>query len=143
VTPLNRRGRALELLEEAAGCLDAAEKILATSIPKVATSQAYYAMFNAASALLAARDIHRRRHGGVTAASGEQFAREGEVWRRLHASFVKAFEERMACDYKAGHRQSRARAEPAVERAREFLDAARERLKIELDGIGGGAEPSK
>ncbi len=136
MTPRNRRDYARELLERAAESMRSAEKTLAIEEFKVAASQSYYAMFHPASALLAARDIHRHRHGGVIAAFGEQFAREGEDWQRLHAVFKKAFGVRTDCDYKRAYRQSREGAEAAVERAREFLQAADERLKVELEKLG-------
>ncbi len=135
MTPRNRRDYAAELISRAAESMRAAKKNLAMDEFKVAVSQSYYAMFHATSALLAVRDIHRSKHAGVIAAFGQRFSRTGDMEPRFHGMLQKAYEMRQVCDYKAAYRQSREGAEAAVRRALEFLAAAEERLKVELEGL--------
>ncbi len=101
-----------------------------------ASSRAYYAMFYAASALLAARDVHRQRHRGVVSALGKEFVKNGSLDPEFGRIMNEAFETRLACDYKVGFRQSEGDARALVEQARAFLAACEERLKVELDALG-------
>jgi uncharacterized protein (UPF0332 family) len=100
-----------------------------------ATSRAYYAMFNAAIALLGARGIFRSKHSGVVSAFGERFAKTGDMDRELGSVFKKAFDRRLGCDYDEEHEETREMAEAALADARRFLAAAEERLKVELEGL--------
>lgn len=133
MTPENRRLYCADLMARAAESLETAQETLAIQRPKVAVSQAYYAMFHAASALLAARDIHRHRHGGVKAAFTEQFCKTGDIEPKFGHMLRKAFDMRIDCDYKVRHKQGRSGAEMAVEWARTFLAAVEKRIKAELE----------
>ncbi len=136
MTPRNRHLYCAELMALATESLDAAQKNLDMDLLKVAVSQGYYAMFYAASALLAARDIHRHRHGGVMSAFDEQFCKTADMEPRFGSMLRKAHGMRIDCDYKIVYRQGGSAAGAAVERAREFLQAADERLKVELEKLG-------
>ena len=83
MTPENRHLYCPDQMALAAERLTSAHNNLAMGDFKVAISQSYYAMFHAASALLAARDIHRRRHGGVKAAFIQQFCKTGDIELQL------------------------------------------------------------
>ena len=131
MTPENQRLHCAELMDLASESLGTAQDNLAIPRLRVVVTQSYYAMFYAASALLAARDIHRRRHRGVISAFREHFCKTGVIDTRFGLMLDKAFDMRVDCDYKVGHRQGRAAAEAALERAREFVQTAEERLKTE------------
>ncbi len=143
MTPENRHLYSADLMARAAESLETAQENLAIQRPKVAVSQAYYAMFYTASALLAARDIHRRRHGGVKAAFGQYFCKTGDIEPRFSSMLDKAFDMRIDCDYKVRYKQGRSGAEMVVEWAREFLAVAEERLKVEFEETEGGSGASK
>ena len=139
MTPENRHTYCADVMARASESLDDAQKSLAMDMFKAAVSQSYYAMFHAASALLAARDIQRHTHGGVKAALGQHFCKTGDIEPRFNSMVGKAFDMRIDCDYKVRHKQARSGAEMAVEWAREFLAAAEERLKVELAELKGDA----
>ncbi len=139
MTPENRHSHAESMMTEATSRLSSAEKNLAIEEWAVASTLSYYAMFHAASALLAARDIHRHRHQGVVSAFGKEFARSGDVAPELGRVISRAFETRLSCDYKVGFQQSEKDARAMVEKARAFLAAAEQRLKIEIDALEGRA----
>ena len=64
-------------LDRARKDLEAAESNLERGFYAVSVTRAYYAMFYAASALLASKEITRSKHSAVLAAFGEQFAKPG------------------------------------------------------------------
>ncbi len=66
--------------------LQAAESNLNLGFYHITISRAYYAMFYAASALLASKGITRSRHSGVLSAFGEQFVRTGLIPSRAGSS---------------------------------------------------------
>ncbi len=140
MTPRNRHLYCAEVMARAAESLESAQKSLDIDMLKVAVSQGYYAMFYAASALLAARDIHRRRHKGVISAFGEHFCKTGDIDSRFGSMLDKAFDMRLDCDYKVGHRQGRVAAEAALERGREFVRTAEDGLKKELGRLNQDGE---
>ncbi len=143
MTPANRHLYCADQMARAVESLDDAQKSLTMDMFKAAISQSYYAMFHAASALLAARDIHRRRHGGVKAALGQYFCKTGDIEPRFSSVLDKAFDMRIDCDYKVRYKQGRSGAEMVVEWAREFLAVAEERLKVEFEETEGGSGASK
>ena len=55
-----------------------------------AISEAYYAMFHAAKALLALRGIYPKTHAGVVSQFGLQFVTEGLIEELYAKSLVKA-----------------------------------------------------
>ena len=59
--------------------LQAAKSNLQQSFYGVAITRAYYAMFYAASALLASEGISRSKHSGVHSAFGERFVKGGPI----------------------------------------------------------------
>lgn len=143
MTPANRDLYCADQMARASESLETAQENLGIQRPKVAVSQAYYAMFHAATALLAARDIHRRRHGGVKAALAQYFCKTGDIEPRFSSMLDKAFDMRIDCDYKVRHKQGRSGGEMLVEWAREFLAATEERLKVEFEEIEGGSDAPK
>jgi uncharacterized protein (UPF0332 family) len=64
-------------LERARHDLRATQINLEQGFYGVAVTRAYYAMFYAASALLASKEISRSKHSGVHSAFGEHFVKAG------------------------------------------------------------------
>ncbi len=143
MTPENRHLYCPDQMALATERLTSAQNNLAMGDFKVAISQSYYAMFHAVTALLAARDIHRRRHGGVKAAFIQYFCKTGDIEPRFGTMLDKAFDMRLACDYKVRHKQGRSGAEMVMEWARELLAVAEQRLKVEFEETEGGPGASK
>jgi uncharacterized protein (UPF0332 family) len=119
-------------MREAKRRLASAQNSLSIGEFKVVSSLCYYAMFHAATALLAARGIFRRRHLGLISALSVEFVKTGDMEDKFGAWLRKSYDARTACDYEPEYVETRERAEGWLERTREFLRAAEERLKREL-----------
>lgn len=77
----------------------AAESNIRQGFASVAISRAYYAMFYAASALLASKGMSRSKHSGVHAAFGEQFVKTGLIEPEYARMLINAFDSRLDADY--------------------------------------------
>jgi len=105
--------------------VEVASRLVAQGHIRVAVSRVYYAMFYAATALLAARGLEYSKHGAVIGAFGREFAKTGELPSRYHTWLGNAFELRSAADYEIASRFTQDNANEYVSRARDFIQAAR------------------
>lgn len=87
----------------------------------VATSRAYYAMFYAASALLASKGISRSKHSGVRSAFGEHFVKAGLIETEYAKMLGHAFDTRLDSDYDLTFTAGRALAEEVLHDAQRFV----------------------
>ena len=87
-----------------------------------ASNRVYYAMFYAALALLATRDLSSSRHSGVIALFHENFVKVGAFPRELAHYLGRALEMRSNTDY-------RIMPPPEPAQLREMLDNARSFVK--------------
>lgn len=108
--------------------LEVASGLVARGHIRIAVSRIYYAMFYAATALLAARGLEYSKHGAVIGAFGREFAKTGELPAQYHGWLGNAFELRSAADYEIASRFTHDNAREYVDRAREFIQAAHEYL---------------
>jgi uncharacterized protein (UPF0332 family) len=108
-------------LEYARRDLRAAERNLDLGFPHVVISRAYYAMFYAASALLAAKGISRSKHSGVLSAFGEYFVKAGLIESEYAKMIGRAFDSRLDSDYDVAFMADEATAEDILEDAHCFL----------------------
>lgn len=115
-------------MQKAERAIGAAESLLRDGNPDFSVSRAYYAMFYAAEAMLAATGQRFRKHGGVHAAFGEQFVRTGRVDSKLHRWLLDAFDKRLQSDYGIEAEITVEDAETVIEQAREFVRVARTEL---------------
>jgi uncharacterized protein (UPF0332 family) len=90
-----------------------------------AASRAYYVMFHAARALLAAQGISARTHSGLAAVFAEHFVRPGEVNVELGRWLGQGRRAREVGDYDDFLTIEQDEAAQAVDRAGRFLEAAR------------------
>ncbi len=88
-----------------------------------ALSDAYYAMFHAARAVLAARGLHFAKHSAVLSAFGSQFAKTGLLPAHMHRTLIDAFEARLKATYDYDTQVTQSRAQQAIEQAEEFVAA--------------------
>ncbi len=109
-------------LDAAAEALGDAEASLARGSFRSASSRAYYTMFYCASALLLTKGLAFSRHGNVVAAFGREFAKTSLLDRKFHLYIRQAFDLRQVSDYQITRKISRATAELAVQRAKEFIE---------------------
>lgn len=116
-------------MERAALSVTAAESQLRDGMPEFAASRAYYAMFYAASALLAAEGLALAKHGVVVGKFGELFCKTGRLPVDLHRHLLDAFQVRQVADYAVLRHVTVDEAALHIARAREFVDTIREHLR--------------
>jgi len=95
-------------------------------------NRVYYAMFYAALAMLATRNLSSSKHSGVISLFHREFVRTGLFPRELAKSLNAAFDGRMEGDY--GDFAILAKDELAllIDGAREFIDRARQIVQSDL-----------
>lgn len=101
-------------MDRAREALGDAEAALCEERWNEASNRIYYAMFYAATALLATRNLSASRHSGVISLLHEQFVHAGSFPRHLAHQLSAAFDMRAESDYKDF-------AEPDPVRLREML----------------------
>jgi uncharacterized protein (UPF0332 family) len=116
------------LLQRSEGAIRAAERAVEADDPETAANRAYYAMFYAASALLAADGVAVRRHSAIPAAFGERFVKSGRVDPSLHRSLLASFDLRQLADYDPMATLTTDGVRPTIGDARGFLASARSYL---------------
>jgi uncharacterized protein (UPF0332 family) len=119
-------------LERAGSALRQAKDNLNLGYYDVTTSRAYYAMFYAASALLASKDISRSKHSGVHSAFGQYFVKPGLIEPQYVRMLINAFNVRLDSDYEVRPALNRALAEDILRDAQKFVE--RTVLYLEQEG---------
>jgi len=117
-----------QYMADADNIISLAERLLGEDQIRSACSRAYYAMFYAATALLASRGISVSKHSGLLGAIGRHFSGPGLLERKYHQYLVRGFETRNTADYELSARLTHDKAAEQVTHAREFVDAARDYL---------------
>ena len=120
--------QARKLLDKASRAILAAEALAQHGDADFAAGRAYYAMFYAASALLAEKGLHYRRHRGVHKAFAQHFVKTGLLDTQHHRHLLDAFDMRVLGDYGADAVVSAEQATAMIAQAREFPGAARRHL---------------
>lgn len=110
---------------KAADCVEDSQILLDNDRAAAAVARAYYAMFHAATAILAVKDIKRSSHRGVLSAFGEYLVKPGLIDRKFHLSFRKAFELRQQTDYEPMANVDNKQAREVLDNAIDFVDACR------------------
>ena len=106
--------RASEMLEVAWHNLD-------DGYNHTAVNRAYYAVFNAANALLATKGITRSKHSGVIAAFRQYFIKTGEIESEYGRIFGQLLDDRNVSDYVILEEIETAQASHDVSEAKRFV----------------------
>lgn len=109
-------------MERAQRDLRATQSNLEQGFYEVAVSRAYYAMFYAASALLASKSIARSKHTGVVSAFGEHFVKTGLIESDYAKLLGQAFDSRLDSDYDIVFTAERMLAEAVKNDAERFVE---------------------
>ena len=120
---------ATALLEKAFATLEQAQLLLDAGHNDGASDRAYYAMFYAASALLAQRGSQFRSHQGLHAAFGKEFAKSRAIDPKYHRKLLSAFELRQLADYGPQATISQGTAKNACDAASEFLAVVQSHMR--------------
>jgi len=102
--------------------LQAAQGNLDLGFYGVAITRAYYAMFYAASALLASKGISRSKHTGVHSAFSEHFVKTGLIETEYAKMLGYAFDSRLDSDYDITFLADRTLAEEILRDAGCFVE---------------------
>jgi uncharacterized protein (UPF0332 family) len=111
-------------LEKAARALASARVCAEAGIHDAAVSRSYYAVFHAASALLATIGRTVRTHDGLRSAIGEHFIRPGTLPPRFGRLLARIAADRNDADYNAASTFTADDAREAIDAAAEVLEAA-------------------
>jgi uncharacterized protein (UPF0332 family) len=124
------------LLERADAALGAARLALDAGDAETAANRAYYAMFHAASALLAAEGVSLQRHSAVHAAFGQRYVKSGRVDASHHRAILTASDLRQLADYDPMVSISLDAARKSIDDATELLAVTRQCLERSVDASG-------
>ncbi len=108
-------------LERARQALGAAELLHKGGYYADAVSRAYYAVFHAASALLASIGRLVRTHDGLRSAIGEHFVRPGRLPPRFGRLLARTAADRNDADYNTSSTFTAEDAQSTISDAREFV----------------------
>jgi uncharacterized protein (UPF0332 family) len=115
-------------LAQAKEALDAAELNLANGLHRSAVNRAYYAMFYAVLALLAARQAETSRHSGAIAQFDQLYVKPTLLPKEFSRWLHDAFLHRQAADYGVELSVSRDEIDTLLVHAGDFLAGVNEYL---------------
>ena len=115
-------------LEQATEAMTAADLNLASGLNRSAVNRAYYAMFYAVLALLAARQAETSRHSGAIAQFDQMFVKPALLPKEFSRWLHDAFLSRQSVDYGAEAALSRDEIDMLLAHARDFLAGVRQFL---------------
>jgi len=125
-------------LERAHSHLKSARDLLANEDFADSVSRSYYAIFQAARALLAAAGLESRKHSGVVSLFNQHFVKTGRISKEFGAVLKDAWRQREIADYSDVAEFTREDAEAQLRDAETFV----KRIAALLSQAGGGAETS-
>ncbi|MHC5056289.1 MAG: HEPN domain-containing protein [Planctomycetota bacterium] len=125
------------LVERASRSLGEAQDNFHASSYNVAVSQAYYAMYDAAKALLATRGItgSNETDADFVQMFAQHFVLTGDIEPGWREQFEKALQSRLACAYDSSHNARQAEAESILGGAEDFVTLTKKQLVEELRRI--------
>ena len=125
------------LVDRALRSLGEAQDNFHASSYGVAISQAYYAMYDAAKALLATRGLTDSNATDVDLVQmfAQHFVLTGDIEPEWRERFEQALQARLACAYDVGHIASRDKAEDVLGSAENFVTLTKRQLEVELNRI--------
>lgn len=116
------------LIAKAEEGLRAAKLLAAHAHHGPAVSEAYYAMFRCAKALLLGKGLTHSKHSAVISNFGREFAKAGLMPVETHRWLISAQQARVVADCTTGE-TAKQEAEDHIERAEQFLSHASAFLK--------------
>jgi uncharacterized protein (UPF0332 family) len=116
------------LLDKAAPGIHSAQLLLQAGEADFAAGRAYYAMFYTAEALLRQKGLEFHKHSAVHAAYGLHFAKTRLLDPKFHVWLLNAFDRRLEGDYDIEPSMPPDVVSKVIERAQEFLNAAKQFL---------------
>ncbi len=116
-------------LEQADEMLIDAKLLLAEDRIKSATNRAYYAMFDAATAILTKFDIKCKSHKGALNQFSQYVVKKGLVDKEFGKNLRRAYDMRQKSDYDVLATITEEDAENLVKNAEEFIEEMKRLIK--------------
>ncbi len=101
--------------------LKAAEILFENGIYSAAVSRAYYCLYHASQALLAAKNINVKSHKGLIQQFGQHFIKTGEISQEFSKILTTAFDLRQLSDYDETVIFDKQQTEFIINSSQEFL----------------------
>ncbi len=122
------------LVQRASRSLGEAQDNFHANSFSVAVSQAYYAMYDGAKALLATRGTtgSRETDADFVQIFAQHFVMTGDIEPEWRTQFEKALQARLAVAYDASHNAGRDEAEDILTGAENFTTLVQKQLEVEL-----------
>lgn len=120
-------------LNKAQISVQAADYLLKGGFFNQAASEAYYAMFYTAEALLLDEQLEFSSHHAVISAFGRVFAKKGIIDPEFHGYLLQGFAARIDSDYDRHRYLSENAANEAITRAKAFVAMGTARLAAPPD----------
>jgi len=135
MTPEERWPKALALsrLKRARQHLKSARDLLVNEDFADSVSRSYYAIFQAARALLVTEQLESRKHSGVIALFNRYFVKTGKVDKQLGMVLKDARRSREMADYSDLAEFAREDAEDQIQDAEKFIQAVAKLLDEESE----------
>ena len=111
-------------LERAYDALESSKILLQSGKFNAAASQAYYAIYYAARALLSVKGIRPKTHRGLVAKFGLEFVAKGYIEETYGKILAKALSLRERADYDVDYSVSEEEATAIVDDAERFVEIA-------------------
>jgi len=111
--------------------LEVAQHNLNDGYNHTAVNRAYYAIFNAANALLSTKGLTRSKHSGVIAAFRQHFIKTGEIEAEYGRIFGQLLDDRNISDYVIVEELEAEQASLDLEEAKRFVERVDTYLKAE------------
>lgn len=121
-------------LQKAHSHLKSAEILYDAGMYNDSLGRSYYAMFNAARALLAMKKLDSKKHSGVISLFNQQFVKTDIVDRTTGKDLNKARVRRESSDYADFYLVSKEETFSQIETAKRFLKTIEDTLNKEVDG---------
>jgi uncharacterized protein (UPF0332 family) len=117
-------------LDQAEESLEASKVLIEKGLYRPAVNRAYYAMFYAPLAILAAQKKETSKHGGLISLFDKEFVKKGIFPKNFSKWLHDAFDLRQRSDYTAGQIVTKEEADQAFEKSSLFVQG----LKKTHDG---------
>ena len=109
------------LMSRAYDCLADAELLFRESRFNGVTNRSYYAVFDAANAILRLKDLYANTHSGLSHTFNLQFVRTEELSPHLNTLLSRSFSLRQTADYDFSREITQEEAQKSIDYAKEFL----------------------
>ena len=109
------------LMSRAYNCLAEAELLYREDRYNGVTNRAYYAVFDAANAILRLKDLYATTHSGLNHTFNFYFVRTEQLPSRMNRLLTRSFDLRQTGDYDFSRDITREEAIESIEYAKEFL----------------------